>query len=518
MSTGITLTIVNNVVIGASYSGDGSKTAIIPDSVTAIGDSAFYQLIDLTDVVIPSSVTSIGEYAFLGTGLTSIVIPNTVTSFGQRIFQSCVSLTGVEIQGSVIGDFMFTGCTEIIDVTISNIKSIGGGSFDGCTKLTSIVIPSSVTSLGDYALASTGLTSIVIPSFVTSLGEYSFYGCNALTSVTIQGSVIGNGMFAYCYLLTDVTIFNSVTSIGDYAFQNCSNLRSVVIPDFVTTIGNYAFNSSGLYGIDIPNSVTSIGDESFSECNSLSGFSLQRTCHQGLTVLGSRSFYISPGFGGEFDSSALRQSSIIVLYEQGYYDKQITDAGCDIGFLYDPNIDPPNPYDEEHLGGPQVPVRIFVIDNANTITNIPYQRTNIIIPTYVTSINPASFNTIRNTVRNICFPKNINIPNIDGVFQDCIEVTSLEIPTSVASIGANTFTGCTSLSSVSVSSIVSNIDSTAFTRCNNVKLEISGETDTISANFLKDVSQVTEVTIPSSITSIGSSAFKNSGIRRFSIN
>jgi len=51
-----------------------------------------------------------------------------------------------------------------------------------------------------------------------------------------------------------------------------------------------------------------------------------------------------------------------------------------------------------------------------------------------------------------------------------------------------------------------------------VKLEISGETDTISANFLKDVSQVTEVTIPSSITSIGSSAFKNSGIRRFSIN
>ena len=267
----------------------------IPNSVTSIGSSAFWNCDSLTSITIPNSVTSIGWYAFLGcSSLKSITIPNSVTSIGWYAFYQCSSLSSIVIPNSVtnIEKEAFYGCSSLSSITIPNsVKTIGDGAFERCKSLTSITIPNSVRYIGKSAFAGcSSLSSITIPNSVTSIGKGAFLGCKSLSSIVIPNSVtsIGNGAFYECSKLSSITIPNSVTSIGEGAFLGCKSLSSIVIPNSVTSIGKGAFyECSSLSSITIPNSVTSIGDETFYKCSSLSSITIPNS----VTSIGFQAFY-----------------------------------------------------------------------------------------------------------------------------------------------------------------------------------------------------------------------------------
>ena len=91
---------------------------------------------EIKDLVIPNSVTTIGDCAFYGcTGLISVTIPYSVTTIGRATFASCSSLISVTIPNSVttIGYEPFSGCKGLTSVTIPNsVTTIEGRAFSYC--------------------------------------------------------------------------------------------------------------------------------------------------------------------------------------------------------------------------------------------------------------------------------------------------------------------------------------------------------------------------------------------------
>ena len=73
-----------------------------------------------------------------------------------------------------------------------------------------------------------------------------------------------------CSGLTKITIPDSVDAIAGYAFNCCYELVNITIPDSVTFIGQSAFEGCHkLTNITIPDSVKSIGKNAFENCPDL---------------------------------------------------------------------------------------------------------------------------------------------------------------------------------------------------------------------------------------------------------
>ena len=263
-----------------------SGTGNMPDYTAAIQPWYKYRE-SIKQVKIGDGITGIGNYAFSGcTSLTDVTIPGNVTSIGDCAFGGCKALEELTIPEGV----KKLGYKIIADTYIEKIKipstvvtsgwEYGGdnGALAGDGVLTEVEFAEGMTRIPAYVCENaSSIEKVVIPSTVTSIGSSAFDGCGGLKGVSLPDGLtkIEDSAFNNCDSLTSITVPKSVTSIGAYAFSNCASLKNAVIEAngkklFETTMGNYAFSGcTNLTSVTIPGNVTSIGNNAFNNCNSI---------------------------------------------------------------------------------------------------------------------------------------------------------------------------------------------------------------------------------------------------------
>ena len=492
---------------------------VIPDSVTSIGEFAFYNYFNVTSVKIGNSVTSIGSSAFSGCSLTSVKLGKSVTSIGKGAFEGCRFLTAVTIPDSVtsIGEYAFSSCDSLTSVTIpASVIDLAPTAFSSCYRLTEIKIDnknphysSDTNGVFDkekktLLIFPAGKTSdYVVPDYVTSIGDSAFYGCYGLNSVVIPDSVtsIGDNAFYYCSGLTNVTIGNSVTRIGDFAFDYCG-LTSLTIPNSVTSIGIWAFsNCSKLTSVTIGNSAASIGRGAFAHCRNLREITFKGSAPSISEVafwnVNATAYYpaddatwteaVRQNYGGTLTWIPYQTGPAIVasgkcganltwkLTEDGV----LTISGTGDMDNYTDNTMPWYDYKNS--------VKSVVIENGVTsIGDCAFKDfgslTDVAIGETVTGIGDYAFDCC--DLASLTIPNSVTSIGIYA-FRHCKRLASLNFPNSVTSIGAYAFCYCTGLTEVTFGKSVTFIDDGAFYECTNLnKITFKGSAPTIGSSIM----------------------------------
>lgn len=465
----------------SSYSpfcGANFSTIHIGNNVTSLGDYAFYDCQNVTNIDFPNSITHIGDNVFTLAKPTSpvynsvifakmpkeysgeYIIPDGIKEISSFAFSGCSNITSVKIPATVtaIGESAFYNCTSLQSVNIPDgVESVGPNAFYNCYKIKDPLFSSTVfinmpTSFtGEYE----------IPEGIKEISEVAFSNCRSLTSVKIPRSVniIGQKAFYFCDNLSSVSIGEGITEIGDFAFYYCSKLSSFTLPESVNKVGVSAFlGCSGINNIIsnstvfaymskkysgdyvMPEGITSIAGNAFNGCANLTSVTLPNSLH-------------------EIANGAFNYCSGIKEIKFG---NNVTRIG-DNAFYYCQN-----------LTSVVLPETLETIGNSAFGNCVSLQTINI--PNSLSFVGEGVFsNTINTPLLNsklfIYLPRDYegeyNIPNgireiSDNAFSGCKKLTAVNIPTTVSEIGVYSFSGCTSLTSLTLPGSLTNIGRNCF--------------------------------------------------------
>ena len=178
----------------------GCKNTVIPNTVTSIGDYAFYGCEELKEITIPASVTSIGNYAFQEcTSLTTVFMePTTPPTLGNYVFNACDELDAIYVPAGTSGDYKaawtdyagkIKGLDEITEIALVD-NADNSGLITGVNGLTLNV------TLQDRTLYKDGdWNTLVLPFNVTAdeldTSNHPLHG-TTIMELDVEGYYEGN--------------------------------------------------------------------------------------------------------------------------------------------------------------------------------------------------------------------------------------------------------------------------------------------------------------------------------------
>ena len=122
----------------------------IPNSVTMIGEAAFADAEDLTDITLPLGLRTVSRYMLAGTAVANVVLPEGVTDIEAGAFEDCARLHTAILPYTLqrIGNHAFAYCSSLKEVYCDAGQpplTMGDETFEGCYDL-HVMLPDGATA------------------------------------------------------------------------------------------------------------------------------------------------------------------------------------------------------------------------------------------------------------------------------------------------------------------------------------------------------------------------------------
>lgn len=249
--TGLTAIDMTNVDIETipvkAFTNTSIRFIDFPTKLKTIGDNAFDNRFLTGPLVLPEGLDSIGKEAFQKNYITEVTIPESVRAIGVTAFYDNQYLKSVTLNNSMetINQSLFNYCKKLAVVRGGrNVKIVGQSAFYGCDSLRSIsdITPVTINSSAFYNCRK--LESLNF-SRIKSIGYESFYCCFGLkeADLTTLTSIYGRS-FVACTGLKKVTFGNDITTIKSDAFNDCDALEEVVLGSSINSLESNCFYST----------------------------------------------------------------------------------------------------------------------------------------------------------------------------------------------------------------------------------------------------------------------------------
>ena len=439
-------------------------------------------------LTLPETVEAIGASAFKGQNyIKKVVFPSKLQTIGQYAFQDCLALEEVEFSKdpetgddcllNKIDKYAFDGCTALKKVHLPHVVTeIADYAFQDCSALNDVVLNANLAKVGNYVFSKcTSLVSIRIPASLTTIGTYMFSGCTALTSVTLDDEMttLGNYMFKDCESLTSITLPTELEKLGTYTFQNTS-ITSIIIPEGVTMLGTSETSAttaaavfSGcaeLQSVTFLGEIKAIGQESFKDCVKLTTINFPEALKSVVTI----------GEGETAVTKAATLPNTVTMIGKGAF------QGTGL-------------------------TSVIMPDSVKTLGASVFQGCESVTSVYVpavTAMGASLFNACINlTEVNLA----TGITYSSDMFSDCTSLVSVHIPAPAEgkAVGGSMFSDCTALTTVTFDDSITTFGAFMFSGCTS----LTG-VDAEGKETLK---------LPASLTQIGQDSFMESGITKITI-